>query len=52
MAQSQGTKRLIVDLPAAEKDKLDKEKITSGKSIKDIILEALELYYKKNRRQK
>ncbi len=52
MAQSQGTKRLIVDLPAVEKDKLEKEKITTGKSIKEIILEALELYYKKNRPRK
>lgn len=49
---SQGIKRLVVDLPAEDKDRLEKEKITTGKSIKEIILEALELYYKKKRPKK
>ena len=52
MVDSEGYKRLSVELPSKVKEKLEKEKALTGKSIKDIIMEALELYFKKNRSKK
>ena len=42
---SEPLKKLIVDLPASIKDKLEVEKQTTGKTVKKIILEAIELYF-------
>lgn len=42
---SQATKRLVVDLPAELKDKLDRESENTGKTVKRLVMEAIDLYF-------
>jgi len=44
--------KIIVEISMEQRQKLEQEKARTGKSLKTIILEALELYFEKHKGEK